>query len=61
MSEQKRKRKDRPWQQYPIGTRAYAYNGGYWVRVAAGWKWCCGDTFPQPGADAIGLCVELPE
>jgi len=58
---QKRERKNRPWRDYPIGTRVYAYNGGYWERVTNGWKWYCGDTFPQPGADAIGLCVELPE
>lgn len=51
---------DRPWGQYPIGTKAHAYNGGYWIRVANGWKWHNGSTFPTPGADAIGNCVELP-
>lgn len=39
------------WSEYPIGTRVYAFNGGSWERVAAGYKWCTGDTFPTPGAD----------
>jgi hypothetical protein len=52
--------KDRDWHNYPLGTRAHAYNGGHWVRVRNGWKWHCGDTFPTPGADAIGACIELP-
>lgn len=51
---------DRPWDEYPIGTKAHAYNGGHWVRVVGGWKWCTGSTFPTPGADAIGNCIELP-
>ncbi len=58
---QKRERQNRPWRDYPIGTRAHAFNGGYWERVANGWKWCSGATFPTPGGDACGLCVELPE
>lgn len=53
--------KDKEWSKYPLGTKAYAYNGGYWIRVENGWKWHCGDTFPQPGADAFGECIELPE
>lgn len=52
--------KDRDWRDYPLGTKAHAYNGGYWVRVVNGWKWFSGSTFPTPGADAIGKCVELP-
>jgi hypothetical protein len=55
-----RLRKDRDWGDYPLGTKAHAYNGGYWIRVSNGWKWSCGDTFPTPGGDAIGACVELP-
>lgn len=52
--------KDRDWKDYPIGTKAHAFNGGYWIKVPNGWKWCSGSTFPSPGADAIGNCVELP-
>lgn len=51
---------DRPWSEYPIGTKAHAFNGGYWIRVPLGWKWCCGATFPTPGGDACGNCIELP-
>ena len=54
-------KKDRDWVEYPIGTKAHAYNGGYWIRVKTGWKWHCGATFPSPGGDAIGKCIELPE
>ena len=36
---------------YPIGTKAMAINGGYWVKVKRGWKWFNGSTFPRPGAD----------
>lgn len=58
-----RSAKDRRWSEYPIGTKAYAIDGGWWVRVSLGWKWCSGSTFPIPGADAdaIGNCIELPE
>jgi len=51
---------DRPLSQWPIGTKAYAFSGGYWIRVEGGWKWWCGSTFPRPGGDARGNCVELP-
>lgn len=50
---------DRPWNEYPLGTKAHAFMGGFWIRVALGWKWCTGATFPTPGGDAIGQCVEL--
>lgn len=53
-------KKDRPWREYPVGTKARAFNGGWWVRVEGGWKWHCGSLFPTPGADAIGHCIELP-
>lgn len=50
--------------QLPLGTKAFAFDGGHWLRVPAGWKWQCvgdvGSTFPTPGADWQGL-VELPE
>jgi len=52
--------KDRPWSEYPIGTKAHACSGGHWLRVETGWKWHSGDTFPTPGGDAVGRCVEIP-
>lgn len=42
----------------PIGTRAYAVMGGYWVKTSKGWKWCTGDTFPTPGGDVVR--IEFP-
>jgi hypothetical protein len=54
-------RVDRPWSEYPLGTKAHSFMGGYWIRVKRGWKWHCGDTFPTPGGDACGACIELPE
>lgn len=56
-----RRSKDRPWNEYPVGTKVHAYDGGFWIRVERGWKWCSGDTFPTPGGDATGACIELPE
>jgi len=55
-----RLKKDREWREYPLGTKAHALNGGYWIMVKTGWKWCSGDTFPTPGGDAFGNCIELP-
>jgi len=49
---------DKPWKSYPIGTKAHAFNGGYWTKTARGWKWCTGATFPTPGGDV--RWVELP-
>ena len=37
---------------YPIGTKALAICGGYWIKTHKGWKWCTGSTFSRPGADA---------
>jgi hypothetical protein len=59
------KKRDREWRDYPPGTKAHAYSGGAWLRTAGGWQWnghtiSPGSTFPEPGADAIGYCVELP-
>lgn len=54
-------RKDRDWKDYPIGTKAHGCNGGYWIRTERGWKWCTGATFPRPGGDAVGKCIELPD
>lgn len=47
------------WSDYPLGTKAHAVMGGYWIKVERGWKWCNGDTFPTPGADV--LRIELPD
>ncbi len=57
--------KDRPWNEYPLGTKAHAYNGGCWYRIERGWKWNghlggTGAVMGQPGPDACGACVELP-
>ena len=47
-----RKVKDKSWKAYPIGTKAFSISGGFWLKVERRWKWCTGDTFPTPGADA---------
>ena len=49
---------DRPWSEYPLGTKAFAIEGGHWLRVERGWEWHCGSTFPTPGASAYR--VQLP-
>lgn len=48
------------WHEYPIGTKAKAVMGGYWVKTERGWHWPGGGTFPTPGGDATGE-VCLPE
>ena len=54
-------RQDRDWRDYPLGTKAHAFNGGYWIRVEGGWKASCSHcVFPTPGGDACGACIELP-
>ena len=56
---------DRPWREYPEGTKARAVTGGAWYKRKRGWKWNGpdgnGGTFPTPGGDACGKCIELPE
>jgi hypothetical protein len=44
---------------YPLGTKAHSYSGGYWIRVSNGWRWCTGAVFPRPGAD-VGR-YEVPD
>jgi hypothetical protein len=51
---------DRPWGNYPVGTKAHACIGGYWTRVGNGWRAQGGNVFPAPGGDACGNCIELP-
>ncbi len=41
----------------PLGTKAPAIGGGYWIKVARGWKWCTGDTFPTVGGDWTGQLI----
>jgi len=45
----------------PIGTKAFAINGGWWIKKENGrWKWLNnGGSFPSPGGDWIGD-IELP-
>ena len=55
--------RDRPWADYPPGTKAHAVGGGYWLKVKngalIGWHWNgTGVRLPRPGADAVS--VELP-
>lgn len=61
----RRQPQDRPWSEYPLGTLAHACTGGAWLRIAGGWQWNGhrphpGGTFPTPGGDAVGACIELP-
>lgn len=59
-----RTRVDRPWNQYPVGTKAPAIMGGRWYRTAHGWKWNgpdgSGGTFPTPGGDNDGTVILPP-
>lgn len=59
-----RTRKDRPWSEYPVGTKAPAIMGGRWYRTERGWKWNgpdgSGGTFPTPGGDSDGTVI-LPQ
>lgn len=41
----------RSWSDMPLGTRAHSSIGGYWERVARGWKAMSGTIFPTPGGD----------
>lgn len=54
----KKRQQNRPWSEYPNGTKAYAIGGGYWEKNDKGWTWIGGCTFPTPGGDAIW--VEFP-
>lgn len=39
----------------PIGTKAMASGGGFWMRTAQGWRWNnVASTFPRPGGDWTG-------
>lgn len=41
--------------EYPLGTKAKSFNGGYWVKVVNGWEWCTGSVFPSLGGDWNGM------
>jgi hypothetical protein len=52
---------DRPWIEYPIGTKAHSCIGGWRLRTERGWQWNGKHgTFPTPGGEACGKCIELP-
>lgn len=51
MENEKQYTQSKPWNAYPIGTKAYAVMGGHWEKTGRGWKWCTGATFPTPGGD----------
>jgi len=45
----------------PIGTKAPATSGGYWIKTKRGWVWTNGATFPCPGGDWTGELIEPEE
>jgi hypothetical protein len=56
---QKQKR-NKPWKEYPIGTKALSSSGVYWEKTKSGWKCDTGSTFPIPGG-ADAFFVLLPQ
>ena len=55
-----RQRADRPWGEYPLGTRALALMGGHWLKTDRGWQWMPnGSTWPTPGGDAFDVMVPI--
>lgn len=42
----------------PIGTRAPALGGGFWVKEEGGWRWPGGGLFPSPGGDWVQWLIE---
>jgi len=49
---------DRPWKEYPEGTKAHAPDGGHWTKTKSGWwKWCTGAAFGTPGGDACAVTL----
>lgn len=55
---------DRPWRDYPVGTKAHSCLGGYWVKITqTGWQFngrAHSGMFHNPGGEAQGACIELP-
>ena len=56
-----KEKRTKDWHKYPLGTKAYAVMGGYWIKKKCGWSWNNGQggCFPTPGADARE--IELPK
>jgi hypothetical protein len=55
-------RDNRQWNEYPIGTKAKALMGGYWIKEKGGWRWPGGALFPTPGGDATGeVCLPFSD
>lgn len=50
---------DKDLSEYPVGTKAKALMGGYWIKTERGWQWINGSTFPRPGGDWTGE-ISLP-
>ena len=52
---------DRPFENYPIGTKAQALGGDHWIKNNTGWRWCNSSrSYPYPGGDWTGM-VSLPK
>lgn len=59
--------KDRPWEDYPVGSKALGLMGGHWVKTSKGWffddeKGRCVklESFLSPGSIFNGMvCVPL--
>lgn len=53
--------RDRPWRDYPEGTKAHSYSGGVWLKLTGGqWQFTGGSKSKSPGPDAKRYCIELP-
>jgi hypothetical protein len=52
----------RDWASLPIGTKAKALMGGWWIKCPCGWAWNkAGGGFSTPGGDATGeICLPDP-
>ena len=51
--------KDRPWSDYPLGTKArQGWMGSWWEKTEHGWKSMGGITFPYP-SDANQVCIPV--
>lgn len=63
MDNEKWIRDTRQWHEYPVGTKAKALMGGYWLKTEHGWKWNGKHGgFPTPGGDASGeVCLPFTE
>lgn len=59
MSEQTQAHDGRPWPEYRIVTKMPCFNGGWWMRTERGWKWCTGDTFPNPVPTAFDVTLPM--